>query len=188
MLIEIKNLKSIERLSDETLCFYATVYLDGKRAGEVSNTGEGAENDYHPLDLYHRLSAYADTLPNEMVNNLAFPQSPDSLISHAIHRAESAKQLRSLMLSKVVFTKANERGIFTVKPLRKNTLSLLRVDTDESEALKAKIKSSLQAAILLNSIPFSDALKLFIADGDSSVPSCSASDESMRVIAPPFAG
>jgi len=47
MEITIKNLKVIKALSEETLCFTATVYVDGKKAGTASNRGFGGMTDVY---------------------------------------------------------------------------------------------------------------------------------------------
>jgi len=50
MNITIKNVKHSEFASQETHCFEATVYVDGKRAFKVSNSGHGGSDEYHGLD------------------------------------------------------------------------------------------------------------------------------------------
>ena len=47
--ITIKNLKVAEFASQETLCFEATVYVDGVRAFVAENQGRGGCNFYHPV-------------------------------------------------------------------------------------------------------------------------------------------
>lgn len=46
MNITLKNLKYAEFASEETHCFEATVYVDGKSVGRVSNDGRGGCNTY----------------------------------------------------------------------------------------------------------------------------------------------
>jgi len=46
MKLTLKNVKIHHDMSDETLCFSATVYADGKRAGVASNRGCGGPNFY----------------------------------------------------------------------------------------------------------------------------------------------
>lgn len=41
MKIELRNIRTNSALSDETTCYSATLYIDGKRAGEVMNHGHG---------------------------------------------------------------------------------------------------------------------------------------------------
>jgi hypothetical protein len=48
----LKNVKIIEELSEETICFTASLYRDGKRLGTVSNRGHGGMHDFdHTIDL-----------------------------------------------------------------------------------------------------------------------------------------
>ena len=47
MEIKLKNLKVIKSMSEETLCFTATVYVDGKKAGTASNRGFGGMTDVY---------------------------------------------------------------------------------------------------------------------------------------------
>lgn len=49
MNITLKNIHHNERMSEETHCFDATVYVDGKRMFAVSNHGHGGENRYHQV-------------------------------------------------------------------------------------------------------------------------------------------
>lgn len=42
----LKNLKVCEWASEETTCFTATMYVDGKRVGECSNDGHGGAHRY----------------------------------------------------------------------------------------------------------------------------------------------
>lgn len=49
MLIELKNLKHMASLSEETYCYTGTVYVDGKKAFEASNRGHGGCDDYRQI-------------------------------------------------------------------------------------------------------------------------------------------
>ena len=49
MNITIKNLKHADFASEETYCFSATVYVDGKRAFLASNDGHGVCNSYDSI-------------------------------------------------------------------------------------------------------------------------------------------
>ena len=50
---ELKNLKIYESMSEETTCFSATLYLDGKKVGELANRGCGGAHEVH-LDKFER--------------------------------------------------------------------------------------------------------------------------------------
>jgi hypothetical protein len=49
MKIELKNLKTLASLSEETHCYTATIYVDGKPAFEASNHGHGGPDMYRPI-------------------------------------------------------------------------------------------------------------------------------------------
>ena len=50
MELTLKNVHVSKLMSEETLCFDASVYADGKRAGTVCNRGCGGPNEYHWTD------------------------------------------------------------------------------------------------------------------------------------------
>lgn len=52
MKIELKNLKTMPSLSEETTAYTATVWIDGKAAFAASNHGHGGGDDYRPLPGY----------------------------------------------------------------------------------------------------------------------------------------
>ena len=62
--VEIKNVKHYPSLSQETDCFEANVYLDGKLLGKVVNHGTGGCHEYAMTgDKQKLLEEYARTLP-----------------------------------------------------------------------------------------------------------------------------
>ena len=46
MKLTVKNYKRVEWASEETECFQASLYLDGKRIGSADNEGRGGPNHY----------------------------------------------------------------------------------------------------------------------------------------------
>jgi hypothetical protein len=65
MKVELKNLKLAEFSSQETACFQATLYINGKKAAIVSNDGQGGCNryDFNDRQLQCQFHAYCKTLP-----------------------------------------------------------------------------------------------------------------------------
>ena len=49
---QLKSFKSVESLSEETLCFTGNLYYKGKRICQVSNRGHGGCNEYSPYKGY----------------------------------------------------------------------------------------------------------------------------------------
>jgi hypothetical protein len=61
-MLQLKNIKFSEWNSEETNCFQAVVYLNGKRVGVAYNEGHGGPTDVYPIDSdfesYKKLRAY----------------------------------------------------------------------------------------------------------------------------------
>lgn len=47
--LELRNVKYAEFASEETACYQATLYVDGRKFCEVSNDGHGGCDDYFPV-------------------------------------------------------------------------------------------------------------------------------------------
>jgi hypothetical protein len=54
MKLELKNIKFSERMSEETNCFDAFLYINGVKALYVRNDGRGGSTDYQLTDLKHK--------------------------------------------------------------------------------------------------------------------------------------
>jgi hypothetical protein len=48
--IEVKGIKHFPSLSEETNCFSATIYVNGKKCAIAENRGNGGCTDYYPLE------------------------------------------------------------------------------------------------------------------------------------------
>jgi len=64
-MIELKNLKVSKFASQETTCFEAAVYMDGKKIGVAHNQGCGGPTDvdYVDRESMDKFLAYVETLP-----------------------------------------------------------------------------------------------------------------------------
>jgi hypothetical protein len=155
--IELKNLKYSEFASQETYCFEASVYIDGKKAGIVSNQGCGGSHSYHPNTLYQILKAEADKLPthewrfNEEVLHIA--PDADTVISELVTQALQAKDLKSGMRRRILFVGDNGE-IFETKSVEAAVLAAQLKRADIYERLKTKT--------ILNLLPFPEALSIYI--------------------------
>lgn len=69
MKIELKHFKHYERLSEETECFTANVYINGIKCATAENRGIGGSTDYCPefnevcRDLVKQAEEYCSSLP-----------------------------------------------------------------------------------------------------------------------------
>ena len=153
MKIELKNIKYAEFASQETHCFEASVYIDGKRAGTVGNDGQGGCNFYHPRELEEALKAHAKTLPKVMYHEHEFDQDADTLIGDLLTEHLYAKDLKRALNKRIMF--------FTHDDQLKETINLER-QRMESILANAALVAQLKAKTILNLLPFDQALSLYI--------------------------
>jgi hypothetical protein len=163
MKIELRNVKYAAFASQETSCFEAAIYIDGKREGEAHNDGHGGSTSIHPYALQQRLDAYAKTLPRK-VSTIAdetdasgfftYEQSGESLVDDALTDYLITRDLKRDLKTRLLFVRGVE--LRQAKP-NGMTLSawLAAVATHE------KAKENLKADAVLNFLPFSDALALY---------------------------
>lgn len=111
MKITLKNVKFAAFASEETTCFSATIYIDGKTTGTtVGNDGHGGCNHYHGGDAEKRLMAYAKTLPpveTDMKNPdgtvFTYPQDADSLVDAVFNEHMKTQELKRICKGKTCF-------------------------------------------------------------------------------------
>ena len=60
--MELKNLSLNTSMSEETHCFRASVYINGKRMLSVSNRGCGGANEYSPSDFKTGKEAFEEAM------------------------------------------------------------------------------------------------------------------------------
>ena len=155
--IELKNLKHSDFASQETYCFEASVYIDGKKAGTVSNQGCGGCHSYHPNTLYQLLKAEADKLPphewrlNEEV--LTIQPDADTIISELVTEALTAKDLKSGMRRRILFV-GDDGSVYETKAMAAAELAKQLSRPNLHEVLKTKT--------ILNLLPFPEALSIYI--------------------------
>jgi len=109
--IQIKNLRTMESLSEETLCYSATVYVDGVRAFTASNRGHGGCDDYRHVSevgkgLLEQAEKYAKALPPKLSDKYPpLEYDLELLIGDLISDKLEEKQLKSWCRNKIVIKK-----------------------------------------------------------------------------------
>lgn len=150
--IELKNVKHAGFASQETDCFEASVYIDGVRAGTVSNEGHGGANRYQPHDLQTKLDEHGKTLPPIEAYGEAMPQTADILIGELFSDFLAAKDIKRICKNRVMFIR--DGRIMQTKTLTPQVLA---------QALSAPEATSkqLKADKILNGLPLEEAIRLF---------------------------
>lgn len=160
--IKLKNFKHIANMSEETHCFTATIYIDGVKAGEVSNRGHGGPNEYSSNDIEARLNAYGKTLPTyktqfkgEDGKLMELEIDAEIIIADLVNDYLTEKDLKRILSNRIAFTKTGEKGIYQTGVIAKVQLA---THLQNPEKIKSQFKNVDQ---ILNLMPFSDALKTF---------------------------
>lgn len=154
MKIELKGIKILQKASEETLCFEATIMIDGKQAGSVSNSGTGGANRYSDRKTQEALDAWGRTLPPlESKYGLALTQDSDLIIDQIVYDYDRRQALKKLMAKRIVFKESNGE-ITQTKAL---TTPVIQHYLSDDTAMAKLAKGS----VVLNKLPFEEALRVF---------------------------
>jgi hypothetical protein len=153
MKIELKNIKHADFASEETECFEATIWIDGRRTGTVANDGHGGENRYHPYALQEQLDGYGATLPPHICewDGSSLPIDADILIGELLNIALAKKALTRLMSKRVVFSRDGKIYQTGILPNLREFLA------------SPDLTNKLQADVVLNLQPIESAIELYRA-------------------------
>ena len=155
MKIELKALKYSDFASQETHCFQANIYIDGKMRGTADNDGRGGMTTIRPWQLHNEIKLHTDKIPPRIVDfngtQLTLETSPDSLIDEFVTLALHERDLKRAMKSRILFTRENQ--VFETKKL---TAAELAASLDN-----AHLKDKLKADQVLNLLPMGEALNLY---------------------------
>lgn len=149
MRVELKNIKHYESLSEETNCFQATIYIDGKRAGEASNRGHGDPINILPYDLHKTLNEYAKTLPPLDYEGIQIEQDAEIIIGNLLTDWLISQDLKKLMSGRVVFLKDSK--------LRQS----IKLDKAKLAELLTSNNPLFQGGTILNNLPFPEAVEIY---------------------------
>lgn len=87
MKIEVKNIKTNMAFSEETICFHADVYINGKKVAYADNDGRGGSTNVMPYGIEHKKS-YQDAqiyLSGIKVEEYGSKYSLEDLVDEVIH-------------------------------------------------------------------------------------------------------
>lgn len=94
MKISLRNVKINKQLSEETNCFSATICLDDKKVGVVSNRGCGGSDDVLWDDPVkgQEIEAYAKSLPSVEHYGVKLDYNFELLVGDLLEKHEMQKQ------------------------------------------------------------------------------------------------
>lgn len=163
MKIELKNVQHAKFASHETECFTATVYIDGVKRGTVENDGHGACHLYHPHQIEIELNEYAKTLPQYEAFGMMLTHDADSLIDEAFYTVVHTKDLKRLLKCDLLFWDASKKVIrrFKCNNESQKWAYITTAKTNGVDSISTIGKSDVSGCVLLNALPFADALEIY---------------------------
>ena len=162
--LEVKNLSHYARGSEETPCYNATVYINGKKAIEISNDGRGGMDMQHQYpDIEERGSVeQAENWCKQKSGKESFTYTSDGeeeVCSYDIDLEQychkvlydwlDTKSLKKDMKAKYLFV---EKG---------QLMAYKRIANDTETSFKHFFEKNHPNEKCLNFLPFDDALKMF---------------------------
>lgn len=159
MKIELKSLKINNDFSEETICFKADVFINGKKVAYASNDGRGGctfYNAYTKEDrpIIEEAEKYCKALPKLVVkignSDVEFKQSLESVIDDLVAAKEKEKEdkkLQKLFQNSIVYGRENGLSYKIVSFKSKQKFTDLIKTTNGKLAVKnlfEKIKNELK--------------------------------------------
>jgi len=160
--IEMKNISYYKRGSEETPCYNATVYINGKKAVEVSNDGHGGSDRQH---VWHENGFRLQEINEWCVAKFGKSTweyggqtySTDLDLEHYCHdelyKHLDTKLLKRNMKKNIMFFRDEndiKSGQYTLAKIQNNIGGLM-----------AYIKDKYPKSFILNDMPFEKALETF---------------------------
>ena len=157
MKIELKALKYSDFASQETHCFQANIYIDGKMRGTADNDGRGGMTTIRPWQLHNEIKLYTDKIPPKVYTygdqSMTLEASPDSYIDELVTLALHERDLKRAMRTRILFTRGNQ--VFETQKLPAAQMA--------ADFKNPNLKERLKADKILNLLPVAEALKLYAA-------------------------
>jgi len=157
MKIELKSIKHYPSMSEETECFDADLWIDGKKIGHLSNRGTGGCDDFHGD---HAAFAAADAWCRENLPRIEFNHGDDAPMSidadlethcgDLLAQHIAGKELDRLIKRQVIGIL--DGNIVTWKP---------KVAGTDPMKLLPGVQAKYPSAKLLNTMPRAEAVALY---------------------------
>lgn len=106
LILSLKNVKIHPDMSDETNCFSASIYLDGKKVGKASNSGRGGCNryDWNSREVGEKIQKWASI----QETRYEFDKL-DQIVDNLLYKWEEIKYLKKACKTKTLFRLKGDR-------------------------------------------------------------------------------
>lgn len=149
--IELRNVRVVKQMSEETTCFTATLVADGVVRGEVSNRGCGGCHDYRfdTRDLDARMRGRRKTWPAMPEVGVEAFES-DYILDHLVDEALDLWERREMLRKQVLALKLATRQVYKMRVPRGESRTVIeaRVRRDPAYKLLADMPEAEALALL----------------------------------------
>ena len=147
MKIELKNIKTNMALSEETICFSANLYKDGKKVGQVVNRGHGGCHEYSfGYDVERPMNEWCKAnLPkwrSKFGDDIEWETDLEMYISELVNDFNINKYMKSLLKRRIVIiddTCKSGESIQWKKSSNHLDKDLIKIILDQNKDLKNPI-------------------------------------------------
>ena len=149
--VELRNVKYAAFASQETSCFEATVYMDGRKSLTVRNGGTGGDNYWYDIipGATKELKAYAATLPPVDYDGTKLDMDAGLLVGELLDAWLVERDVKRKLAKSVCFTKKGAVGVFTFS---------VKYSPDVAAQIRTK-RSDIDK--ILQELPLTEAVNLF---------------------------
>lgn len=152
MELELKNIKRAAFASEETHCYSATVYVDGKKVGEVSNQGHGGPDRVDvPSDVLTKIEAHVKTIMEpEEFHGMTIEPSFEIWCGNQVNQFLIKRDMNRRLKKKLIFV---QDGSLWEAPLGSHSVEAV------AEVYKNKYGRDCK---ILNTMPEADRLATYL--------------------------
>lgn len=146
MKLELKNVKIHPDMSQETDCFSADLWVDGKKTGQVRNEGHGGSHRYDiPYAIQDKLHEWAKALPRKYDDiEMDLDQAIDTLLTESEHRRWLARNTKGKTLVRFKGDKKGSWAVFKTPYSAQVDAGIVKAHGDRIECIANR---DLEAAI-----------------------------------------
>ena len=160
-MITLKHIKLAKFASQETHCYNAVIYFNGRRVCGVANAGHGGCDDYWNINptVMADVNAYIETLPEVTVSNsesysYTYKPTLETICSGLVNDWVMMRDLKRHLRQRIVWVEDGKCWNSQVLAKSASYLTLLKARAQKHQEMHLNAK-------VLNLLPFNEALELY---------------------------
>lgn len=153
MQIELKAIQHSAFASQETNCYQANLYVDGKKIGTVSNAGHGGCDDFHgDRDAYAKADEWCcKNLPKWRMNGEDHDTDLEQHCGDLLTTWLITRDYKRAIKTKLLMTYDDKEGVYEIK------------HGGFVEKTAEQIRAQRPNVTILNTLPIAEAVEIFRA-------------------------